>query len=211
MTASRLRTIAILTVAAVAVYAAAAAVAYSKHSALALYFKDFIPVIVGIAVAILAAAFQRRVSYLQALRDLWKQLLPAIQTVIQYTHLESPTVQKFAEAYVSLATAIDAVRGVFRNVPHHGKLLYPYENLHDIRKVLDSIAPFPANIHNTPAQREKARKVIVSLWKETHAAMLLEFDCAVPQKPVSKYLTEKGGNIADDYLDEIKPPPPKSD
>jgi hypothetical protein len=101
-------------------YAGAAAIAYAKQSYAVAYFKDFLPAIIGIAAAILAAAFQRRISYLQALRELWKQLLPAIQTVIQYTHAEPPAPDLYAKAQEAISIAIDSVRGVFRNVPASG-------------------------------------------------------------------------------------------
>ena len=80
---------------------------FAKHPDAASLFTDLLPITTVVAAAILAAAFQRRISYLQALRDLlWKQLVPAIQTAIQYTH--APTPELFAKAHESVSTAIDA-------------------------------------------------------------------------------------------------------
>jgi hypothetical protein len=198
MSARRLRLIVIAVIGFLLLYAGGAAIAYAKqqHSA-ALYFKDFLPAIIGTAAAILTAAFQRRISYLQALRELWKQLLPAIQIIIQYTHAEPPASALFAKAQEAISIAIDAVRGVFRNIPGAHSGLYPYENLKDIKRILDALDPCVESL--TPERRKLARRVITRLWQETHAAMLPEFDRAIPFRPVSKYLCH-GKSIADYFV-----------
>ena len=38
-------------------------------------YKSLVPLVIAVPTAWLAYAFQRRVSYLNALRDLWKQLI----------------------------------------------------------------------------------------------------------------------------------------
>ncbi|MBC8229309.1 hypothetical protein H8E77_07180 [bacterium] len=54
------------------------------------FYKDILPIFIMIPAAYIAYAFQQRTSYLQALRNLWKQLIPAVQAAIQYTYLEEP-------------------------------------------------------------------------------------------------------------------------
>ena len=69
--------------------------------------ESLMPITVAIPVAWLAAVFRSRNSYLQALRDLWKHLIPAAQAAIQYTHLTQPNQRDFAKTQEALATAID--------------------------------------------------------------------------------------------------------
>ena len=59
---------------------------------------------------------------------------------IQYTHMDhEPSKKEFAAVQQALSTAIDELRGVFKNIPARGTRtgLYPYENLKDIRDVVD--------------------------------------------------------------------------
>ena len=160
--------------------------------------KDLIPIALALPVAVLAWAFRRRNSYLQALRDLWQHLIPAVQSAIQYTHLQSPEQRDFAETQKAIATAIDMLRGVFRNIPTKDPVgLYPFENLKDISKIVDWLK-YDSKFRSSEAER--ARECIIRLWQEMHSAMLREFDRSVPSRPVSKYLGD-GRSVADLLID----------
>jgi hypothetical protein len=159
-------------------------------------FKDVLPMLIAIPAAYLAYSFQRRASYLQALRELWKLLIPAVQRAIQYTYLEKPDPKEFGEVMRDLSTVVDSLRGVFRNVPAEGPVgLYPYEPLKDIWEVMSWLRD-----GRTEAERYRARRCIRQLWYDVHAAMLLEFDREVPVHPVSKYLDQKP-SLADKLRD----------
>ena len=174
---------------------------------LAEILKTLIPLVLAFAAAFLAAGFNRRNSYLQAMRDLWQRLIPAVQAAIQYTHLAPPDQSDFARTQEALSTAIDELRGVFANVPTRTPTgLYPYENLKDIREVISWLG-YGKRFRLADAAR--ARLCITRLWQEMHTAMLGEFDRDVPMAPVSKYFgTEKKsvadllieGSLADDDL-----------
>lgn len=76
-------------------------------------FKDLIPVLIALPSATLAFAFQRRVSYLQALRALWAVLSRAVNGAIVYT--TTNTIRDdatFAKVIYDLEVAIDEVRSV---------------------------------------------------------------------------------------------------
>lgn len=167
--------------------------------------EALIPIALAVPVALLAGAFNRRNSYLQALRELWYRLVPAAQTAIQYTHLTEPSQSDFAQTQGSLSAAIDEVRGVFANVPTgRPPGLYPYENLKDIVAVV-SWLEYGAKFRASDAT--VARRCIVRLWQEMHVAMLDEFDRDVPVTPVSKYLGRDGDgrSIADLlFQDDLK-------
>ena len=166
---------------------------------------NLIPLAVAVPAVFLAAAFARRNSYLQALRDFWGRLVPTAQAVIQYTYITSPTQQDFANVQVSLSTAIDDLRGVFANLPRPDDPigLYPYENLKDIKHVIDWLGygnGFRAE------EVPEARRCIIKLWRAMHNAMLSEFDRDVPEVPLSKYLSN-GVSEADQLIQRSRTPP----
>jgi hypothetical protein len=152
-------------------------------------YKDLIPFIIAIPAAWLGFCFQRRTSYLSALRAFWDDLIPTVQQAIQYTYLQKPTEEVFAATMRDLSTVIDSLRGVFRNIPTEDPVgLYPYENLKDIRMVISWLGY--SNDHSDH-DRYWARRCIVTLWASMHQAMLLEFDREIPVYPLSKYLDRR--------------------
>jgi hypothetical protein len=161
-------------------------------------YKALVSLVIAVPAAVLAAAFQRRTSYLGSLRDLWKQLIPAAQEAIQYTYLEEPEQEQFARVQTMLSTAIDSLRGVFKNVHRPGVPagLYPFENLKDIQQIVSWLGFGPKFKRD---QRAVARKCITLLWQEMHADLLPEFDREEPTKPAGKFL-HAGRSIADDLI-----------
>lgn len=61
---------------------------YYETAQMAAAIKDLFPLVVALPAAFLAYAFafSRHNSYLQALRELWKQLVPSVQKAVQYTY-----------------------------------------------------------------------------------------------------------------------------
>jgi hypothetical protein len=110
MSVRRLRAWVFGTVGWLIVYALAYAYGVHQESPWASTLKDLTPIAIAIPGAVLAAGFNRRNSYLQAMRELWRQLIPAAQSAIQYTHLQSPTQQDFAKTQEALSSAIDLIR-----------------------------------------------------------------------------------------------------
>ena len=126
-------------------------------------------------------------------------MIPAVQAAIHYTHFSTTTETQFIEVQTNLATAIDLLRGVLKNVRRSGKTsLYPYENLKDIREIVSRLR-FGAEFGKefSPAA---ARDCVVELWREMHSAMLLKFDREEPLDPVSKYLSPGKSGLADDLF-----------
>jgi hypothetical protein len=140
-------------------------------------YKDIMAPLVVIAATYLGFAFQRRHSYLQALRDLWKSLIPTVQRAIQYTYRARPDSEEFSEVMRELSTMIDSLRGVFKNIPALGDKvgLYPYEPLKDIQLTVSWI-----HQGRTREERDQARRCITREWYRMHSAMLKEFDREVP-------------------------------
>ena len=157
--------------------------------------ESLIPIALGIPLATTANAFNRRSSYLQALRHLWDGLVPAAQEAIRYTRLSGPTERDFIGTQSTLSVAIDELRGVFENVPASGTRhgLYPYENLKDIQVAISWLG---IGENYSPENARLVRMCVVRLWQEMHEAMLAEFDRDRPVRPVSKYL-HWGKSLAD--------------
>jgi hypothetical protein len=147
-------------------------------------YKDTMAPLVVTAAAYLGFAFQRRHSYLQALRDLWRSLIPAVQRAIQYTYRDKPDPDEYSQVMRELSTMIDSLRGVFKNIPRAGDRvgLYPFEPLKDIWRTVSWV-----HQGRTPDERYRARRCIRQEWYRMHSAMLKEFDREIPIKPISKF------------------------
>lgn len=112
-----------------------------KHShfyGIYLFVKDMNTALLALPAAFLTYWFNRRNSYVQALRQFWDKLIPSVQEAIQYTYLESPKAEDFARVMASLSIVIDSLRGVFQNKGADDAAigLYPYENLKKIRDLV---------------------------------------------------------------------------
>jgi hypothetical protein len=163
-------------------------------------YKDMMPFVIAIPAAWLGFCFQRRASYLSALRSFWDDVIPAVQTAVQYTHLRQPTEKAFSATLKDLSTVIDSLRGVFRNVPTGDPVgLYPYENLKDILQVISWLG---YSNSRSEQDRYQARRCIRLLWASMHQALLQEFDREIPVFPLSKYLDARSS--AADKLKEGK-------
>jgi hypothetical protein len=167
-------------------------------------FKDLSGFFIAFPAVYLTYSLQRRSSYLQALRDFWKILIPAVQSAVQYTHREEPDSKEFSVVAKDLSTVIDAVRGVFYNLPSASEIgLYPYEPLKEILSVISWVN----EKNRSQYERHLARRCILQLWFDVHKALLLEFDREIPVKGVSKYLKGEitvADRLFDGSLDEKK-------
>jgi hypothetical protein len=96
-------------------------------------YKDLIPLVIAIP-AYLAFAFQRRGSYLQALRTVWEHMVGAVAGALTYTETDAPSQELQLQTMGKLSVVIEEVRGVFRNVPAPGapEGWYPFEPVKQI-------------------------------------------------------------------------------
>ena len=161
-------------------------------------YKDLLPFVIAIPAAWLGYCFQRRSSYLQALRALYADLVRVANRAVEYTRWDDERSEKdFRETIEQLSIAIDSVRGVFKNVPRQDYPLglYPYENLKEIRRIIGWLG-FG---EQWSKEKNRAHECIAKLWVEMHSALLQEFDMAIPIVPISKYLNT-GTSLADKLI-----------
>ena len=153
-------------------------------------YKDVLPLIIAMPAAYLAFCFQKRNSYMTALRSLWSNIIEAVQLAFDYTFIPTPTRENYAETLSKLSMAIDEVRGVFCNIDEkmlNGVGLYPFEPLKDVQDEIRKLG-FGENV--SIEKQKAARSKISKEWRELRAKFLLEFDRDVPTYPSSKYLIE---------------------
>lgn len=159
---------------------------YLPFSRDALYtvLKDVIPLVLAWPVAFLSHAFQRRVSYLQALRTLYGDIILAIAQARQYTYAEDREESEWEDSLVALSKAIDGVRSVYYNLEESEQNtgLYPFEPL---KEIYQAILQCPPNCDE--AHRTSIRRLIDSKWKDVRHRFLDEFDRSMPTKPVTPY------------------------
>jgi hypothetical protein len=191
MTAKSLRYILLVTI---GIYAATIAVgvllrAWSSAGAATAYatYKDLIPLIIAIPAAYLAFCFQRRNSYMQALRSLWESTTRAVAVARTYTDTPHPIEEKYVQALEALSVVIDQYRGVFRNIPTrqgHGGW-FPFE---PIRQIYWEIRDLGYGEPVTEAARQHARDRIEEMWKRSREQLLAEFDRDVPTSHHAEYV-----------------------
>ena len=162
-------------------------------------FKDLVPFIIAIPAAYLAFAFQRRASYLQAMRFTWTQTVNAVAAAMTYTEITSPDREHYIRTLEKLSAAIEEVRGVFMSAPasKHMGAWYPFKPLQEIRKVISSLG----DGETTAEARRDAHHQIWVLWKANRGQMVNEFDRDRPTKYRPHFIPtpdmELGGRIDD--------------
>jgi hypothetical protein len=142
-------------------------------------YKDLIPLVIAIPAAYLAFAFQRRSSYLQALRSVWEHMIAAVAGAMTYTDTTSPSQEQQVQTLNRLSVVIEEVRGVFRNVPvpSEPEGWYPFE---PVKQIYQEIRDLGFGEHATPAARAASRDRIYRMWKANRVQLLAEFDRDLP-------------------------------
>lgn len=96
--------------------------------------------------------------------------------------VEDPSPPQRAQAYKRLSKAIDEVRGVYLNVGEDSAYrgLYPYEPLHDVRRILRGLGESPSE-----QELREARDRIQNAWHALRPAFLAELEPAEPTSPIT--------------------------
>ena len=153
-----------------------------------LAFYDFIRdtslLVVTVVAAYMAHIFQKRATFLQSLREQWREIVETKADLIHYLHLEDPTLEDYLWTARQLSSCIDNMRIVYSNVGETDDLigLYPYAPLHKMRMVIESLDPRRAS--PTPEDRYAARGEIWEAFKAIREHFLDEFDLEEPSQPI---------------------------
>lgn len=149
-------------------------------------YKDIIPLVIAIPAAYLAFAFQRRSSYLQALRTLWSHMVEAISAAFIYIETADPTEQQYLATLQKLSATIEEVRGVFKNIPTSASAdgWYPFE---PVKQIYKQIKDLGFGDMAKGKDRKKIGSIVSNMWRENRSRLLAEFDRDKPTHHHAEY------------------------
>ena len=152
------------------------------------YLRDMSLLIATGGVAYVANVYQKRASFIDALKEEWRDIIAAKSAVFSYTQLEQPTLEKYLAAFCKLSETIDNMRSVYRNVGETSDLIgiYPYVPLHDMRRALQTLDPRKNPNPDTEA-RNLARDAILQSFYALRETFLEEMDLEAPDNPLLIY------------------------
>ncbi len=141
-------------------------------------FKELFPIIAALPLAYLGFCFQRRSNFHSALRQLWVNMIHAVNKSILYTEFRVETEKEYLEALLLLSKSIDEVRGVYFNIQETStdKGYYPFESLKSIYTIVEQIGTKDFN----EAQLRDANAKIRDHWQTIRKTFLMEFDRSEP-------------------------------
>lgn len=162
------------------IIAAAGALKFSGFTDVYDVVGELFPLVVALLAVVVADWFQQRAIFVQSLRALWSHLIEAKTEVTSYIHDPHRTEQSYLQAFKALSRAIDEMRGVYRNVGEDASSIgrFPYEPLHDIRRVLVNLAS------NSIANDEACTRV-ERAWNSFRPRFLAEFNPPAPTDAIT--------------------------
>ena len=89
------------------------------------YLRDMSLLIATGGVAYITNMFQKRSSFVEALKEEWRDIIATKSALFAYTQLERPTLEQYIDTFCKLSETIDNMRSVYRNVGETGDLDRP--------------------------------------------------------------------------------------
>lgn len=148
---------------------------------------SFSSIIIAVPGAWLAFCFNRRNAFLTTLNEVWREMVDAKNQCIRYTL--APSDATYAEAWLSLSSAIDGMRSVYRNVGESRTAigLFPFEPLHDMRKTLEAApARLAAATGDKAVLRGEIQAELTDSWQALRAEFLRELGAPFPTHPITQ-------------------------
>ncbi len=149
------------------------------------YLRDMSLLIATGGVAYITNMFQKRSSFVEALKEEWRDIIATKSALFSYTQLEKPTLEQYLAAFCRLSESIDNMRSVYRNVGETAGLvgLYPYAPLHDMRRALQTLDP-RKNANPDAETRNLVRDAILQSFYALRETFLEELDPEAPDHPL---------------------------
>lgn len=188
------------------------------------YLKDMALVLVTVVATYLAGVFQKRQSFLEALKEEWRDIIHAKSALFAYTQLERPGREQYMTAFLAISETLDNMRTVYSNVGETEALigLYPFAPLHDMRRALQTLDPAKAQ-DITSDDRRLARDAILQSFYALRESFLDELDLEPPDRALlawgGRRLKKSGAQAFATTMqererrrtDEASPPDPRID
>jgi hypothetical protein len=172
------------------------------------YIHEMSLLLLTVTAPYLAYLFQKRSTFLQSLREEWREIVQTRSALAAYCDRENPSQEDYLEAYAQLSQCIDYMRIVYSNVGETDRLigLYPYAPLHHMRRVMEGIDPRKGPV--TAEGRQAASEQIWGAFTAIRDHFLDEFDIEAPAKPILvhnwKRQKKKGASTAAQKLHEAQ-------
>src|SRR5215510_4969357 len=80
------------------------------------YLRDMSLLIATGGVAYITNMFQKRSSFVEALKEEWRDIIATKSALFAYTQLERPTAEQYIATFCKLSETIDNMRSVYQNV-----------------------------------------------------------------------------------------------
>jgi hypothetical protein len=151
------------------------------------YLRDMSLLIATAGVAYITNVFQKRHSFVEALKEEWRDIIATKSALFAYTQIEQPTTEQYIETFCKLSETIDNMRSVYQNVGETDDLigLYPFAPLHDMRRALQTLDPRKSiNAQVDAEQRNLARDCILQSFYALRETFLEELDLEEPDRPL---------------------------
>jgi hypothetical protein len=149
------------------------------------FLRDMSLLIATGGVAYITNIYQKRSSFIAALKEEWRDIIAAKSALFSFTQLERPTLEIYLATFCKLSETIDNMRSVYQNVGETGDMvgLYPYAPLHDMRRALQTLDP-----RKNPAPDAEARALVRDAILQSFYALretfLEELDLQEPDHPL---------------------------
>jgi hypothetical protein len=149
------------------------------------YLRDMSLLIATGGVAYITNLFQKRASFVEALKEEWRDIITTKSALFAYTQLERPTEEQYIATFCKLSETIDNMRSVYQNVGETHDLigLYPFAPLHDMRRALQTLDPRKNAELEAPA-RNLVRDAILQSFYALRETFLEELDLEEPDHPL---------------------------
>jgi hypothetical protein len=149
------------------------------------FLRDMSLLIATGGVAFIANVYQKRQSFIDALKEEWRDIIAAKSALFTYTQYERPSLDQYLATFFKLSETIDNMRSVYRNVGETGALigLYPYAPLHDMRRALQTLDP-RENPDADVEARTLVRDAILQSFYALRETFLEELDLEEPDHPL---------------------------
>ncbi len=149
------------------------------------YLKDMALVFVTVVATVLAGIYQRRQSFLAALKDEWREIVDAKSKLYAFTRRDTPSHEDYLEAFLAISATLDNMRTVYANVGETESMIgiYPFAPLHDMRRALQTLDPTKAKAI-TADDRRLARDAILQSFYALRENFLEELDLEPPDRPL---------------------------
>jgi hypothetical protein len=149
------------------------------------YLRDMSLLIATGGVAYITNMFQKRSSFIDGLKEEWRDIIATKSALFAYTQLERPPLEEYVATFCRLSETIDNMRSVYRNVGETDALigLYPYAPLHDMRRALQTLDP-RKNPEPDAEARSLVRDAILQSFYALRETFLEELDLEQPDHPL---------------------------